>query len=181
VLVRAPPAPPGRTATVTTGQSTPGVQTGSVAIVQVSRRLVPPVETVAQDRPVATPVASATETSPRRPRPTLLLMRPVSSSVSVIESRRLRPRIHDLDREGLDLARRDRGERGGLHDRDVGRVAALLPSTVTEVVSLPGLVSGMFASGELTVMLFVIVPVAVAVVGARPAASSPRTRAARRR
>ena len=33
-FVRAPALPPGRTWTVTTGQSTPAVQTGSVAIVQ---------------------------------------------------------------------------------------------------------------------------------------------------
>ena len=35
---------------------------------------------------------------------------------------------------------------------------------MTDVVSLPGFVSGMFAPGELTVMLFVIVPVPVTVV-----------------
>ena len=51
VLVRLPALPPGRTCTVTTGQFTPVVQTGRLARVQVSRRLVPPVLAVEQLSP----------------------------------------------------------------------------------------------------------------------------------
>ena len=164
VFVRAPPAPPGRTSTVTTGQSAPGVQTGSVAMEQMRRRLVPPVEAVAQLRPLAAPGASATETSPAPAGPTASLMSPVRSSVSVIEAEGCGPAFAISIVKVCTSPAATVASAAAFETKMSAESPPVLPSTVTEVVSLAGLVSAMLASGELTVMLFVIVPVAVAVV-----------------
>ncbi len=82
VFVRLPPFDPGRTVIVTTGQSEPTVQTGSVLMLQVWRMLCGPVTSVEQARPVATPGAVAIETYPAFGPLVSLLTRLVSRSVS---------------------------------------------------------------------------------------------------
>ena len=82
MLLRPPALPPGRTRTVISGQLAPE-QTGRVATVQVRRRLVPPVETLEQETPVAELATATASMNPAPVAPALPLIRFSRLSVSV--------------------------------------------------------------------------------------------------
>ena len=83
LLVRRPASPPGRTASWITGQLTPAVQTGSVAMEQLKRTVVPVAPPSGVCEHVMPEAAFGDHTACTKPPPVLLrlLMRPVRSSV----------------------------------------------------------------------------------------------------
>src|SRR5690348_8173205 len=87
LLVREPPSPPGRTCTVTTGQSVPLVHIGTLAKLQLSARRLPPGALVVQLPPVALPAAmvASMKPCPVAPTPLLINVSSVSLSTTLVE------------------------------------------------------------------------------------------------